>query len=330
MKEVFSISLKRLRKNKQLSQEQLAQIMGVSVQAVSKWECSLSYPDIELLPLLAQTLGVSVDTLLCGKSSGSESMVGQMADSLLNLPDDGCIRIVQFKGATPLREDIYNPDVKIPLVIDCGSKNTDIGPVNIEIWGSAKINGDISGNVTAGADINCGDIGGNALAGADITCGDVGCDVAAGADITCGDVGCDVAAGADITCGDVGCSASAGANITCGDIAGDVESSGAISCQSIGGNVAGDVNTELKISCGRIEGDATSDGNVTVTGDISGDVSASDICCNAIDGDARGGKITCKNIEDDISSCNGDIHCQNIDGDVSCAGNIYYANSSEK
>ena len=177
MKEVFSISLKRLRKNKQLSQEQLAQIMGVSVQAVSKWECSLSYPDIELLPLLAQTLGVSVDTLLCGKSSGSESMVGQMADSLLNLPDDGCIRIVQFKGATPLREDIYNPDVKIPLVIDCGSKNTDIGPVNIEIWGSAKINGDISGNVTAGADINCGDIGGNALAGADITCGDVGCDV---------------------------------------------------------------------------------------------------------------------------------------------------------
>ena len=300
MKEVFSISLKRLRKNKQLSQEQLAQIMGVSVQAVSKWECSLSYPDIELLPLLAQTLGVSVDTLLCGKSSGSESMVGQMADSLLNLPDDGCIRIVQFKGATPLREDIYNPDVKIPLVIDCGSKNTDIGPVNIEIWGSAKINGDISGNVTAGADINCGDIGGNALAGADITCGDVGCDVAAGADITCGDVGCDVAAGADITCGDVGCSASAGANITCGDIAGDVESSGAISCQSIGGNVAGDVNTELKISCDRIEGDASAKGEIVVTGDISGDVSASDICCNA------------------------------IDGDVSCAGNIYYANSSEK
>lgn len=300
MKEVFSISLKRLRKNKQLSQEQLAQIMGVSVQAVSKWECSLSYPDIELLPLLAQTLGVSVDTLLCGKSSGSESMVGQMADSLLNLPDDGCIRIVQFKGATPLREDIYNPDVKIPLVIDCGSKNTDIGPVNIEIWGSAKINGDISGNVTAGADINCGDIGGNALAGADITCGDVGCDVAAGADITCGDVGCDVAAGADITCGDVGCSASAGANINCGDIAGDVESSGAISCQSIGGNVAGDVNTELKISCDRIEGDASAKGEIVVTGDISGDVSASDICCNA------------------------------IDGDVSCAGNIYYANSSEK
>lgn len=300
MKEVFSISLKRLRKNKQLSQEQLAQIMGVSVQAVSKWECSLSYPDIELLPLLAQTLGVSVDTLLCGKSSGSESMVGQMADSLLNLPDDGCIRIVQFKGATPLREDIYNPDVKIPLVIDCGSKNTDIGPVNIEIWGSAKINGDISGNVTAGADINCGDIGGNALAGADITCGDVGCDVAAGADITCGDVGCDVAAGADITCGDVGCSASAGANITCGDIAGDVESSGAISCQSIGGNVAGDVNTELKISCDRIESDASAKGEIVVTGDISGDVSASDICCNA------------------------------IDGDVSCAGNIYYANSSEK
>lgn len=154
MKEVFSSSLKRLRKNKQLSQEQLAQIMGVLVQAVSKWECSLSYPDIELLPLLAQIFGVSVDALLCGENSGSKNMDGQMTDNSLNLPDDECIRIVQFKGTTPLREDIYNPDVKIPLVIDCGSKNTDIEPVNIEIWGSAKINGDISGNVTAGADIN--------------------------------------------------------------------------------------------------------------------------------------------------------------------------------
>ena len=98
MKEIFSSNLKKF------SQEQLAQIIGVSVQAVSKWDRSLSYPDIELLPLLAQILGVSVDALLCGENWCSENMDGQMTDSLLSLPDDGCIRIVQFKGAVPLRE----------------------------------------------------------------------------------------------------------------------------------------------------------------------------------------------------------------------------------
>ena len=242
------------------------------MQAVSKWECSLSYPDIELLPLLAQILGVSVDALLCGENSGSENMDGQMTDSLLNLPDDGCIRIVQFKGAVPLREDIYSPDVKIPLVIDFGGKNTDTGPVNIEIWGSAEIDGNVSGDASAGTDMTCGDVGGDASAGADMTCGDVGGD------------------------------ASAGADISCSEIAGNAESSGAISCQSVGRDVEGNINTELKISCNKIEGNASAKGEITVTGDISGDVTASDIACNAVDGDTIAVKITCDRIDSDVTS----------------------------
>ena len=53
-----------LRKMKGLTQEQLGEKLGVSAQAVSKWENDLSYPDISLLPLIGQFFDVSVDELL--------------------------------------------------------------------------------------------------------------------------------------------------------------------------------------------------------------------------------------------------------------------------
>ena len=56
-----------LRKEKGLTQEELAQHMGVSPQAVSKWENDQTCPDISALPKLAKLLGVSVDELLSGK-----------------------------------------------------------------------------------------------------------------------------------------------------------------------------------------------------------------------------------------------------------------------
>ena len=56
-----------LRREKGLKQEELAERMGVSPQAVSKWENDLNCPDIALLPQLAKTLGVTVDHLLTGE-----------------------------------------------------------------------------------------------------------------------------------------------------------------------------------------------------------------------------------------------------------------------
>lgn len=64
MKLYINENLKRLRKEKALTQEQLAERLSVSFQAVSKWECGEGYPDIVMLPSLAQILGVSVDELL--------------------------------------------------------------------------------------------------------------------------------------------------------------------------------------------------------------------------------------------------------------------------
>jgi len=58
-----------LRRRKGMKQEELAEKLGVSPQAVSKWENNQTCPDIALLPKLAQLLGVSVDELLTGKTA---------------------------------------------------------------------------------------------------------------------------------------------------------------------------------------------------------------------------------------------------------------------
>jgi len=64
MKENLARSISRHRKEKGLTQEELAQRLGLTFQAVSKWENAGSMPDITLLPALSQELEVSIDKLL--------------------------------------------------------------------------------------------------------------------------------------------------------------------------------------------------------------------------------------------------------------------------
>lgn len=59
-------TIKRLREEKNLTQAQLAQQIGVSCKAVSKWETSKGLPDITLIEPLSQALGVSVMELMSG------------------------------------------------------------------------------------------------------------------------------------------------------------------------------------------------------------------------------------------------------------------------
>ena len=61
-----------LRKQKELRQDDIAQLLDVSPQAVSKWENDQTCPDIGLLPKLAQILGVTTDELLSGKQELQE------------------------------------------------------------------------------------------------------------------------------------------------------------------------------------------------------------------------------------------------------------------
>ena len=64
----FAANLYALRKAKKLTQKGLAEKLNVTDKAVSKWERGLSYPDITLIPPLAEILGVSASELLSGEN----------------------------------------------------------------------------------------------------------------------------------------------------------------------------------------------------------------------------------------------------------------------
>lgn len=68
----FAENLKQVRKDKGLSQEELAEMLSVSRQAVGKWEAGQGYPEVEKLIELAGKLSLSLDWLFFGESSEKE------------------------------------------------------------------------------------------------------------------------------------------------------------------------------------------------------------------------------------------------------------------
>ncbi len=65
-----------------LTQEVLADRLGVSAPAVNKWEKALNYPDITLLPVLARTLGIDLNTLLSFQEDMSREEIGAFLHEL--------------------------------------------------------------------------------------------------------------------------------------------------------------------------------------------------------------------------------------------------------
>jgi len=72
------------RKAKGITQDQLAEHMGVSSQAVSKWENDISCPDITLIPKLADYFGTTIDMLLRGENSHTVKVVPEKERKDLN------------------------------------------------------------------------------------------------------------------------------------------------------------------------------------------------------------------------------------------------------
>lgn len=70
-----------LRHEKGYTQEQLSDILGVSTAAVSKWECNNTYPDITLLPRMAEIFGVSIDFLLGYEKPVSKSVSAVISEA---------------------------------------------------------------------------------------------------------------------------------------------------------------------------------------------------------------------------------------------------------
>ena len=91
MSENINFQITRLRKRMKITQEELAKAVGVSNQAVSKWESAICCPDIQLLPVLAQFFGVTIDELMGVSEPHQVSLQGVCEDIkslFLAFPED--------------------------------------------------------------------------------------------------------------------------------------------------------------------------------------------------------------------------------------------------
>ena len=81
----FSEKISALRKQKGWSQEELAEKLMVTRQAVSKWESAQSMPDLDKLVQLSEALGVSTDYLLMGSEPSKEEVKNDLLSIISEL-----------------------------------------------------------------------------------------------------------------------------------------------------------------------------------------------------------------------------------------------------
>lgn len=234
----FGERLASYRKNLGLSQEGLAQLVGVTNQAVSKWESDQCCPDIMLLPALADIFEVSIDELF-GRSTPAHDEAPQQDDQAdqspiadLPWPDDNDLRAVCYVGHRLIDfADMQNIAQDEPAALHFSGTVRDIHSAYSVVVEDGTIHGDVHADDSA----RCGDVCGNVIAGDSVRCGDVGGSVSAEDAVSCGNVAGSVTAGDAVNCGNVGGSVNAGDGIKCGNIEGNATAGDAIRCTFVRG-----------------------------------------------------------------------------------------------
>ena len=232
MKILIGTNIRQYRKAMDISQEQLAEAIGVTVQAVSKWETQQSLPDIGIVPGIAEFFGVTLDQLFFGNADDIAKT------DVSAVPHDGKLYIFQMRDGKVLGKDEWERDKCIHLVLD--EKNNQL---SAEIWGNADINGNVGGSVNANGNANCGNVGGGVVANGAVNCGNVAGAVTADGMINCGNIAGSATADASINCGNIAGTVYSQADIHCGDISQSKE----IKCQKL--------YCKGKINCEKIEGE---------------------------------------------------------------------------
>ena len=92
----FAETIRTLRADRGLTQEQLGSAVGLTGQAVSKWETTDAMPDPTILPALADALGVTIDALFGHETRTKEKLFDEIRDYLAATPPE--------EGQTPLFE----------------------------------------------------------------------------------------------------------------------------------------------------------------------------------------------------------------------------------
>lgn len=120
MNETIGNRISKYRKAKGMTQEELATQMGVSSQAVSKWENDASCPDISTLPQLCRILGITSDELLTGKTNEVKMLSPAERKSL----DDLTLRVY----VNSADGDVVKINIPMSLVKVCMELGVDVSP----------------------------------------------------------------------------------------------------------------------------------------------------------------------------------------------------------
>ncbi len=199
--EVICCNIAELRKKRGLSQEELACMLDITFQAVSKWENQLSCPDIALIPKIAEIFQVSIDFLF-----GQEEKK-TMEKHSTEWPNDNNLYAVIFQGHQILKKEEITDDLsQIELKYDGNMQG-----ITIKSYFSVTVTENITDStIQSGTHITCADITDSKIeSGTHITCADIyDCDsICSGAHITCADIyDCDnICSGAHINAADITC-----------------------------------------------------------------------------------------------------------------------------
>ena len=211
----FEQIIAKYRRQLGMTQEALANQLGVTNQAVSKWESGQSCPDISLLPRIADLFGITIDGLF-----GREPKE-LCAPAALSWPDDGTLRVVLYAGHT----QIGSTPVSAGEFRFCYE-----GPaLNIESAVSVTCDA-VMGNVKAGGDVNCDTVYGHVQAGGTVSCDDIQGNLSAQGSVSCDDVAGSVNAGGNVSCDRVEGSVYAGGNVEADEVEGDITAGGGVYC----------------------------------------------------------------------------------------------------
>ena len=90
--------IRQLRLARSMTQEQLAQRLNLSAQAVSKWENGVTLPDIQLLPELSAIFGVTIDEMFSMSDDTRFDRIEDALDDTRFIPDDEFERIERWRG----------------------------------------------------------------------------------------------------------------------------------------------------------------------------------------------------------------------------------------
>ena len=109
-------NIARFWKEKGWTQAELGERLGVSNQAVSKWESGATMPDVMLLPALADAFGIRIDDLFSRAVSADEND-GRGAE--LPWPDDQTVRVFQAVGQRILQSQKTNTCIEVIFPRNC-------------------------------------------------------------------------------------------------------------------------------------------------------------------------------------------------------------------